>query len=164
MLTERLSVSSVQVYPDGNAIIVVAKAGANSKTEVFRLSPGQLQRLARIAGVTSQALPQIAAGSTLTVKGEHVVKGQVITNTRTGEMVTMTKDHFRVEELTIEPTPQARVMAMVAAMGVQALFTAVAAPAPAAKAAEAAEAAKAAEAAGSEQTAAEIVAGEDSPF
>lgn len=98
---------------DGKTIIVTSKHPLTGN-EAWAFTPQQLEFLAASAGITPSQLRVVAPGCQLVVEGAPVKAGETLTNQRTGEVITFTKDHFRVERSSIILSQKAQMLALVA--------------------------------------------------
>jgi hypothetical protein len=135
MAKTQVNILKVAIYPDGNGTVVTSASAAN-KQGAWNLTAKQLARLASSAGITPRQLAMVKG--TMTIEGKNVKAGEKWTEVdrKTGEVIkegTFTKDHFRVEELTLELSVQSQ-MALLAAESISATLlvsapaTAIAAP------------------------------------
>lgn len=125
MATAKVSVSRVIVYGEGNGAVITAPSKENPKG-AWTLTAKQMRRLADSAGISVQNL-RIAKG-TLVVVGSNVKAGAEWSQVdrTTGNVTTgkYTKDHFRVEDLSIELSETAMRSIMVANVMAEQLLSA----------------------------------------
>ena len=115
MAQAKLNISRIITNVDG--AVVITPVSAVNAAGAWRLTSKQFNRLAGSCGLTTQQLCMVKG--TLVVDGKNVKKGEKWSETdrKTGEITregVFEKDHFRVEELSIELTPQQLMSAMVA--------------------------------------------------
>lgn len=120
MVTAKLQINRVTIYPEGTGVVISTSNKTVNPQGVWKLTAKQMARLAGSAGCTPQQLALVKG--TLVVTGENVKKGQEFTDRSTGEVRTFTKDHFRVEDLSIELNPQDK-FALLGAAAMAAAFT-----------------------------------------
>jgi hypothetical protein len=104
----------INIYADGNGAIITSKTAENTKG-VWSQTANQLARLAKQAGAGSAKELKLAGkGASFIIEGKHVKAGETYTNEKTGETGVFTKDHFRVENTSIELSPQGQLMLLAA--------------------------------------------------
>lgn len=98
---------------DGKTYVITSPHPV-TKNEAWSFTDQQLGFLADSAGTDAATLKLVGPGCQLVVEGAPVKAGDTMTN-RDGEVITFTKDHFRVDRTSIILSQQAQMTAAIAA-------------------------------------------------
>jgi len=130
IMKSNLSITRIFRQQSSGRTFIVTTPHPVTKNEAWSFTDQQLGFLADSAGVSPAQLRLVAPGCQLVIEGAPVKAGDKMINARTGEEITFTKDHFRVDRSSIVLSQQAQMMALAAgAIAEQFNFPA---PAPAA--------------------------------
>lgn len=108
MAKENMSVVCNRVFVDttnGKYFLIGKPSKVNAKG-AFAFSKQQFENLAAQAGLSPKQLIRNAAGAKLSFEAEFVRQGEEWVNTKTGEAGVYTKDHWKINNYSVELSSQ----------------------------------------------------------